>query len=355
VLCIIIIAVKFDKLKASNFSTCPTEEYPRHCCLGRCRTDAWLWSSRIDYHIEEAFSRASRKAIENVLWLLNKTPHKIYGCLLTFLGDSVTSDSRIALLCQLYQMGYRNTSCLPSSGGDLYGQGENYQPCEHEGDSWYSMTLAQTTTLMCPTLTLAFRSMDSSTVSSLEYAENYRTRFVESDPIAVHYSLINWGIHCNDPACMDEILDKFAGFVNHIRRNSNNNVKFIWRETTAQHFIPENSRQDANTGPYVRNRRQKCGWRPNIESFATNYRNILVENHMKNGTFPRLPIIQFWEWSNERWMLHRGVSVDCTHFCYVPSMYYPIWHQLGCIIEFYDRNSTLYTACTHRHNQGVLV
>lgn len=60
------------------------------------------------------------------------------------------------------------------------------------------------------------------------------------------------------------------------------------------------------------------------------WRNVDVYNQIENEGYKHIKIIPFHEVTTPLYNMHPNspVSQDCTHFCYFPQMWEPVWYSL---------------------------
>lgn len=111
--------------------------------------------------------------------------------------------------------------------------------------------------------------------------------------------------------------------------------RIIWVETTTQHFTG-----DDESGLFRSKKNASCMTSPvkgrgNMN--AANWRNEHLQELVRNGSFPKLPVIRVFEESNNYWFLHDFKHRDCVHYCYWPPRFFSIWKQLANIIHNHSK------------------
>jgi len=190
--------------------------------------------------------------------------------------------------------------------------------------------------------------------------------------------ILNYGVHMNAKSSMNDMLSKKDGALLKALRRCREDTILIWRESTHQHFpVP--------TGgwiygwdyyglsliwPYLREMNytlpewldmikwvEKMSCAPpkdfSLPEFTypeaklfhqTEYRDDLVRQHFQNANFsvlnvephwrkiqdigiPDIYFLKFHKVTEARWDVH-PVPRECTHICYTPLFYEPLWHML---------------------------
>lgn len=112
--------------------------------------------------------------------------------------------------------------------------------------------------------------------------------------------------------------------------NDPHHKNFVYyRETAAQHWNHTNngyydreySHDQFNNGTCV----------PLADATPIlDWRNIDVYNLLEKNKLKKIHMIPFHELTMPLYNMHAGNSrfQDCTHYCYLPQMWQPIWHQI---------------------------
>lgn len=106
----------------------------------------------------------------------------------------------------------------------------------------------------------------------------------------------------------------------------NKDIHILWRETTAQHFPTPNG-----YWPGVRYASgMKVGCVPIKDASAeADWRNRMVEQIVLRRNLFKVKIIPFYNITVPLWSEHpNGNLRDCTHFCWSPLLYQPIFHAM---------------------------
>jgi hypothetical protein len=118
-----------DKHVVNYRDTCPTPDYPLHCCRGKLRTEGFQAEEHMHYTIHTQAELRTKFYLTELLVSLSRSSTPNLGCFLGFSGDSLMSDTFMAMICQLKMMGYSH-NCIPSCvGGPKYYAGETFVPC----------------------------------------------------------------------------------------------------------------------------------------------------------------------------------------------------------------------------------
>jgi hypothetical protein len=155
--------------------------------------------------------------------------------------------------------------------------------------------------------------------------------------------LVNMGLHyIENPspgfsktdysAQMTKLLLYLSSFHNNATRLTQHSVEIVWRETTAQHFATNNG-----FWPGVKyTKDMKLGCFPIQDTSAlADWRNREIERiistHSLSSSIHYLP---FYNLTVPLWSEHpNGMLKDCTHFCWTPMLYQPMFHYLRDLIR----------------------
>jgi hypothetical protein len=124
--------------------------------------------------------------------------------------------------------------------------------------------------------------------------------------------------------------------------------KVLWKESEAQHF-----KNDDKSGLYIHNvTRHGCDTISNLH--AANWRNRLTENYLSQlynkasgHAVSILPVFiqsvpQHWIHGTKKIIQMKTVTrpryifqtnQDCTHYCYIPGRFKPIWQNILNILK----------------------
>ncbi len=109
-------------------------------------------------------------------------------------------------------------------------------------------------------------------------------------------------------------------------RHASKTVKVFFRETTAQHFPTPNG-----YWPGVKySHTMKLGCVPLQDASAqADWRNRDIDTIVKTHNLFKVEIVRFYDVTAPLWSEHpNGHMKDCTHFCWSPMLYQPIFHRL---------------------------
>jgi hypothetical protein len=124
---------------------------------------------------------------------------------------------------------------------------------------------------------------------------------------------------------MEKLLLYFHSYYQ--EHHHSHEIKIIWRETTAQHFMTPNGYWPGIK--YIRNMELKCSALQDT-SLASDWRNREIEKIiMKHSLSSSIRILRFYNTTIPLWSEHpNGHLKDCTHFCWTPMLYQPAFHYL---------------------------
>jgi len=288
---------------------CSGHWIPNHCKLGAMR----VLNSSIQLpsaSVAELYPGLARSnvtsSLVSLLKELNQTRMEEPDCFLGFLGDSLMSDTMMAMTCELIgSLGYGNRSCMPRIGGNAYYNGENFIPCDRFDGS---LILEHPSPIrkVCPKIKLVFKNVKNTFLNESS-GRNW---------------LINWGVHCNNRACLDRYNSRLVPLLRNALQN--NAMRLFWVETAAQHFDYGITPRDGlfKSGSKIFG----CGPITSPNS-SINYRNQIVEETMRANMEHPLSIIHVFEETVPLWSFHG--TQDCTHFAYFPQRFKSYWDQIS--------------------------
>jgi hypothetical protein len=94
-----------DKHVVNYRDTCPTPDYPTHCCRGKLRHAGFQAEEHMHYTIHEQAELRTEFYLRKLLVSLSRISTPNLGCFLGFMGDSLMGDTFMAMICQLKMMG----------------------------------------------------------------------------------------------------------------------------------------------------------------------------------------------------------------------------------------------------------
>ena len=322
-----------------------------HCCSGFCRGNdvihPWAWSGFLESY--GANRSATSASLFRMLQSLHRHdeqklgPHKSDSkqltCRLTFAGDSLMADQRNALICQMMELGY---DVIKYSGRT--GHWHAPRTIKYKTD----LFTGKTTTPMQATF-ITLNKLSQSHVSSAKTAGggsgigimpcpggvellkipplDILTYDEVSSYVGNSVVILNWEVHCNDEKCMmDTVQNVFHPLTKVLLRN---NATIIWRSAEAQHFATSDG-----SGLFQHLKRAKglpngCMRSSNFN--ASRYRMNIVDKHYLSkygrGVISTIPV---FEWTYGAYYLHH--PRDCTHYCYAPGRFQPMWEGISTAI-----------------------
>lgn len=285
--------------------TQPCNHTFRHCCLGQCRQLRFQHPNASQLFQKWSLPLAT---LEDVL--VYRHYHN-QPCTLYFIGDSLSTDHSMSAVCQLMEAGYElGETCNPDFGRGPWG--ESNIRCNSNGT--FHLDWPPYVELLHPKRNICPRVVVAGSVVAASKAG------VEDDPRMKHSSALikeggimvwNIGVHCDDPACLGNKLERHFLSAYEKREDLYSNWDIMWRETEPQHF-------DSEGGGYRNRRSQQCR-----SGKVDNWRNKFVEGWLqKHAT--NVPIVRIFDALEPLWEFHYG-SGDCTHYCYSPWRFHLTW------------------------------
>jgi hypothetical protein len=154
------------------------------------------------------------------------------------------------------------------------------------------------------------------------------------------YIMCNMGLHYIDNpapgfAKQDYFnqMEKLLVYLHKFRQthSSTHDIQIIWRETTAQHFMTPNGFWPGIK--YIRNMVLKCAPLEDV-SPQSDWRNRAIEKIIQDHSLgSSIHLLRYYNITAPLWSEHpNGHMKDCTHFCWTPMLYQPIFHYLRNLI-----------------------
>ncbi|RYH05473.1 hypothetical protein EON65_44585 [archaeon] len=104
-------------------------------------------------------------------------------------------------------------------------------------------------------------------------------------------------------------------------------IHILWRETSAQHFPTSNGYWPGVK--YASSMKLECAPIQDA-SPAADWRNRIVEHVVLRHNLFKVKILPFYNATLPLWSEHpNGQLRDCTHFCWSPFLYQPLFHALA--------------------------
>eukprot|EP01040_Poterioochromonas_malhamensis_P001486 gene1486-1574_t len=143
------------------------------------------------------------------------------------------------------------------------------------------------------------------------------------------FIIANVGVHYNSREKFRIEMPFFLQWLEEIANDPHHKNFVYYRETAAQHWNHTNngyydreySHDQFNNGTCV----------PLADATPIlDWRNIDVYNLLEKNKLKKIHMIPFHELTMPLYNMHAGNSrfQDCTHYCYLPQMWQPIWHQI---------------------------
>jgi hypothetical protein len=173
--------------------------------------------------------------------------------------------------------------------------------------------------------------------------------------------LVNMGLHYVDnpvkgftKADYTEQVTTLLSYLNKVATDNTgkHQIEIIWRETTAQHFATPNGYWPGSKF----SARLQFGCVPLQDSSAeADWRNRAVEAVVSQQQLQHVKILPFYNLTVSLWSEHpNGLLRDCTHFCWSPMMYQPIFHYLrSMMVSSSSPSSSLSQQQRHGSNKHL--
>jgi hypothetical protein len=110
-------------------------------------------------------------------------------------------------------------------------------------------------------------------------------------------------------------------------------IKIFWLETVAQHYPPHGYYSNINFYENLNTSTHHCIPLLN-KTISSNWRNKIIENIITENKYEKkIKIIPFFNITASLWDHHHrednSKSYDCTHYCWTPMLYYPVFNFLA--------------------------
>jgi len=268
-----------------------------------------------------------------IVGILAQLPHQKFA----FLGDSIQSQAFTAFECELRRRGF-DVSAGPTKDWPT------------KGGRWrYGIKMEYCITVKVP------EEDDDRSVDFCFY-KHYRPIEDMEEYMALAKShdvlMINYGLHFlpskREKPKLQQSLEAFLEklVVNATRTSGGTaTAHVLYRETSAQHF-------DNDGGEYQKRKRKRAKsklcrplsktdmlarWRQGVFLEAANRTGVFVVKalHRKldkhHAPKPEVAFLPFWDFTSNLYDLHNGE--DCTHYCYTPHTFYPLWRHIRIALD----------------------
>ena len=269
-----------------------------------------------------------------------------------FLGDSVQSQAFTALECELRRRGF-----------DVRAGPTREWPAPGGGTGWrYGIKREVCITVAVPggvrrTADHPDDDDDDESVGFCFY-KHYRPieDMVQHKAIADTHDvlMINYGLHFlptkREREGLERSLEALLRAVVVGNSGGGKGARVLYRETSAQHF-------DNEGGEYQKRKRKRAKsktckpvsatdalarWRTDVFRGAANRTGVSVVDALRrrrdgdgdyddNNNQPEVAFLPFWDFTAELHDLHNGE--DCTHYCYSPHTFYPLWRHIRIALD----------------------
>ena len=359
--------------KAANAATLagyPCQYAHKHSCLGICRNVGAIDKGSPALRLAWFDVNGSRSEAVHPLSGLRKllqqaasprsTSHWKHGtCELAFVGDSVTCDSFWAMLSGALQLGLHLEYCVwPRFRGRAYEQRyfarENDSFCEANPmpagvyeDNTSNMSRSRANPdfdpsaravlrvpgeWKAPCKTLQLRNMLPADL----VARPQLARLLLSNPAAT--LIVNHGLWAKTEEAYEQSLNELVRPFLELHASYPKGLRAVvlWRETTPQHFktktgtglFSEQShssqeRPCSPIGPSPAQRQRASWWNGYFKNWSKHW--SLGANRSLQAILPVFSALA------DRHDLH--VAPDCTHYCFTPFTWLPMWHAAATALE----------------------
>lgn len=309
------------------------------CIIGRCRTSQGTYLSS-GYHNNLAHimkynddnkTDVVRSSLKRFLYALSEmhgsNDKSNRHCTITFIGDSLMSDTMVAMECQLMSIGYKNsTECVfDHIGKEDYYKNTNYVCHNSTINNQNKQTLhfqRQFVNLLsesCPIINLSFISnIFLFEISTDEFIKNFMHRS-EDHSKRKKLLLVNYGAHSNDKEHLTSIYLKMVKTLQVLINQSD--YKVLWKEIEPQNFQSSNGYFNTNL------KNLTC---LNTLQKHDNWKTTILEDLIASKNFPSLPIVYIYNDTLPFSFLHQ--EPDCTHYCYLPYRFTLLWNKLADLL-----------------------
>jgi hypothetical protein len=260
---------------------------------------------------------------------------------LMFFGDSVTLSLFDAFICEIYRenkfikLESKNLVIHKLPHGFEHGFDKDYifSKIENKANKNDLIKFKTSFHFIIPNIT----------IFSQIFSRNIEIALKETDYIALVVNAGLWyqayekDFYTNEMEKLLKYLYNLEKNINQRSTHKNNNkktIKIFWRETSAQHFpkfgyFEKNEFLSLNYSIYnclPHNNKNK--------TITSNWRNDIIKQIIKINNYEnKIKIIPFFDSTVPLWNHHpyfnKNKFPDCTHFCWTPFTYFPIFNFLA--------------------------
>jgi hypothetical protein len=250
-------------------------------------------------HLLQSFSPNLDDPKYKVLTQLFQTLHLLNGSLFLF-GDSQMTNFQLGINCDLIR--------------------EGVHPYNYDALTKVHVNGGEVIVDRCNGGQIEFDSVETTIAKLLKL----------SDYVLV---VLNTGTHHNSRVNYDNVINALFPKLNDLALLHKSSVDIVWMETPPQHFN--------STNGYWEGRHSKCEPIANT-SVELDWRNYDVDMMMARKKITTIKILRVRDIMIDLWREHhRGDMVDCTHYCYWPMLYRPMYRQLLDILNARKRHNKL--------------
>jgi len=288
-------------------------------------------------------SRANlRKAVEGYDDPTQRPLHDLFSRLasekgmLLLVGDSVMQQFYGALACELEREQVWKDSSKFTNTDEI----RHVEILPSSSSSSSSSAAAATAPFAVPIKFVPIYHFVNGKYDRVANASMHHLRKAVEEAVKGHDSvmiLINMGLHyVSNPIAQFTRTDYISQMTNALTYLHNmatshaptKRMRILWRETTAQHFpTPDGYWPGVR---YAKDMKVGCVpiANPGPES---DWRNSDIEHIVKsNGLGKHIKIVPFFNITRPLWSEHvNGHLRDCTHFCWSPMLYQPLFHAMA--------------------------
>lgn len=134
------------------------------------------------------------------------------------------------------------------------------------------------------------------------------------------YFLLNLGMHYNNRSAFEKDMISYLPYLQQVAANWQPYVRFVYLESARQHFDTANGYWGGNKTKCVPIR---------DSSFENDWRNFIVHDIVRKFGLSHIHIITQAERTVPLYREHtQGHYHDCTHYCWSPMMYQPVYADI---------------------------
>lgn len=297
---------------------------------GFCAPYDYPFTERPSLHkIVKGYDDSQKKPLLSFFRKLSKE-----GGALLIIGDSVMQQFYSALACELErEKVWKDSSKFTNTDEIQY-----VRTTDHSGSSPHKVEIrfinvyhfvnGRYDRTPDAALTKIKNTVDSlsSTYNSLTVLVNVGLHYVDK-PVQ-HFTRIDY---------TKQLTVALSYLHNYSLKHNTKTIRIFWRETTAQHFPTSNGYWPGEK--YSNTMKLHCV--PiNDTSYTADWRNRDIETIIQTNKLFRIKIIPFYNITKPLYAGHPGGHMkDCTHLCWSPMLYMPIFNSMDRMMDESIKNS----------------